>query len=171
MYRFREHHTAESGFSLVELVTVLLILALAATATATFMRWPLAKAMAENSISRIAEMDSLARAMGHADRDIVLAIDCVKQTIAIKHSSTGSRSTIKMITFDKPILKSVLVQGDSSPRSRAEVAVYRSSITSSYAVKFASPNARQEWICISGFTGQVKRHSESDTEISRLLNR
>ncbi|MEM8733617.1 MAG: type II secretion system protein [Planctomycetota bacterium] len=146
-----------SGFSLIELIVVLIIMALLAGLASTTLRSHLDQSRIERAFQQLVLADALARrqANDQASREVSLRIDGDSLVI-----SPSNRSFEMPDTFDLSLEKA----GNASFGNR--ISFSKSGRSVSYAIRIEAGD-REHWLLVLGATGQ--RISTTDGSLVRRL--
>ena len=164
--------SSRNGFSLVELLAVVAVLAIVATATATFVRLPLRKGQSELQIAQLSDFDAIARFRSQRDGDVFLEIDCVRQTLRLHRGADvgANEEPLLKLDFEKRFMDGVFVQGEVTLQERVKIPLCRPGVSPSYAVRISTGHRDEEWLLVLGLSGQKVRVSVSADKMADVLN-
>lgn len=154
------------GFSLVELMVVLTILALAATLAAVSLAGPARTVARQDVLDRLVHEDELCRR--HAQRHNVtmeLLIDLdnqrLQRRIVGEHTAAAAQQTMAPWTLPQGYtVTNLIIQGHGPVQRQAAIHYAPQGRSLSFAIQIASPpdelNQRtRQWLLIAGASGQV----------------
>lgn len=162
------------GFTLIEMMVVIVLLALLVSMATFQLRGPLQDATYTGNIERLQFLDQQVRA--HAQRfgqqsELIIDLD----TGGLASSGTSDASTENALRFTPrggTKIEGVLLADGSIHSGTAKIRISDRGQSATYALQLRSPAGQQEWLLFVGLTGQslrLKDENEID-QLSRLLS-
>lgn len=160
---------SRSGFTLIEVLAVIVVLGLLAGAVAWSLAGDATQAIGEDALGRLAHADSMARAEARRfGREYTLRFDLNEQ--ALRRLDEGDRQSahsVKLPTGHRIEAVAFKAQGDSGSGTlrrvtfgAADVVYSPAGRSVSYAVRIRSGDARR-WLVVAGLTGQVTQTDDA----------
>lgn len=160
----------KAGFTLLEVLVVLVIIALVTSIVAVRLQIPLQTAQLENAIRQVAFVDSQTRA--HA-REVSTACQIVYQ---LDHGQVFAQARgghgARRFAFSLPgplRLKQVWCPLLDHGTGRVQIDVSARGTSSTYAVCIEIPQSASRWLLFSGLTGQVL-YPQDDADVHQILD-
>ncbi len=154
------------GFTLLEMVVVMIIIAMLATAVFVSASGWFRTARIRDGVSQLAFIDRMTRQ--HAaqfDRQTALEFDLKKGTIMRINDNPSDRRTHRFRLPGGLRLQQIKTAAEGVTSGQMAIPCSTQGHTPTYAVLLASPDQAQQWIVIAGLTGQVVTvDDEEDTE-------
>ena len=149
------------GFTLVELMIVLVVMALLSASAVTMVRQPLANARRQQSISRVRSLDALARERARQESKVRLVFDPQRNTARLIDAQDREiGSPLQLLGNDRFL--SLLGTKNGSGPSRS-VGYGRFGTSASFAVQLGSEPRQSEWLLVLGMTGQSYVINDEET--------
>jgi prepilin-type N-terminal cleavage/methylation domain-containing protein len=159
--------TRRRGFTLIEIMAVMVILALLSAAAAWSFSRPLARARASEAIELVTSFDASSRlAARRFGRSVDMQFDLADGTLRRREG-------------EQVAYRSALPQGFSieqvrtgeGVRDAGEVTIEcsRLALSPSYAVKLVGPGGVERWLVVAGLSGQVTA-ARDEADVDAMLN-
>ena len=149
-----------SGFTLVELTMVLLIIAIVSAAVVLRVQGPLNRARQREVVEMIGQFDLTTRAAARQqDRPLQMLVDMSAGEL---RRTDGEGRELKVVPLRLPgdfRIETVLIRGAGSSDRRAVVPFSRQGLTPSYALALVHGDTRR-WLLVAGLTGIVVEVSD-----------
>ena len=156
-----------NGFTLIELVAVIAILALVAAMVVISVRKPLRVATLEDSVSQLRLLDQQVRTLSRRfDRrqELTFHLNTGRVHIAETDGGQSDRERVLGGTVDRVMMgRRVHDYGDVSIRYDA------AGRTPTFAVRVSVSDDVRRWLLFAGITGQVTEH-EYESEVRTILD-
>ena len=156
------------GFTLVELLAVVVLMSLLSAAATVMVRLPLAKARREHSIAQLRVLDSIARDRAQRGELVRLEFD-THQRIArlIDHKHRELLSPVVMGTTQDIV---VVVGAGERSDSRRHISYDQFGTSRTFAIRVGPPKGTNGWLLILGMTGQTYSVYKRGT-VNAIINR
>jgi len=155
------------AFSLVEVITVLVIVSLVAASVSLRLAGPVRRAALDDLAGRIAAFDRRARVSARRhDRDMQMAFDLSRGEVACAAVGDAGEAERRGSTVAMPRgcrLAALFMAGAAGAAcqettvGRAVVRVSRRGLSPSYAVCIETERGERAWLLAAGLTGEVTR--------------
>ena len=160
------------GFTLVELLAVVVLMSLLAATATVMVRLPLAKAKREHSIAQLRVLDSIARDRAQRGEQVRLELD-TSQGIArlIDHRHRELVTPVVMASGQDTV---VVVGAGERLDSRRHILYDKFGTSGTYAVRVGRPQGTDDWLLVLGMTGQsysINKRGTVDAIINRQRHR
>lgn len=157
-----------TGFSLLELTVVLLIMAIVASAVVLNTRGPMHNARADEIVARIGEFDRLTRSSAQQqDIPLRLVVDIPAGTIRRVIGDDDENFTPPLTLPSHCRIDAVRIGERRLIRGSAVIECSRQGITPSYAIHLIFDDDRSVWLLVAGLTGQFTT-LENETELQDI---
>ncbi len=156
----------QRGFTLLETVAVLLIVALLAGAVMLSPSQWFQSARLKDAADRVVFMDRVARQ--HAQRSgqaVDLVFDIEHGKLYRRQSQGGESGREKGHRLSMPSgfeMEKIIVHNRQNEWGQANVPFSKQGHTPSYAVRITGPNDQATWLVVAGLTGQVLEFDSQD---------
>lgn len=161
---------SDFGFSLIELLVVLLLLALVGSSALVMVQYPLRQSRRETMVARLQQVDSLARSMARRGQLSSISIDCDKMKVELKDEGTGR--TVMMLDgrVGKVPFHSVYLLGQPRSQAIARISYETPGVCRSYAISIGDRDrAEAYWIIFAGLSGESLRFSGGENELLAIM--
>ena len=158
------------GFSLVELVVVLVLMAILASMATVSIRGVIIRQRLARAAEVVEQFDTaLRRSARNGRRRVVGVIDRSRRRLVIGQVNGKARtfSLPKQVSIDSVRLGSVRLGQSPSTSSETQITAAGDGSSASYAVRLVSGQTRR-WVLLAGGTGQVI-HDLDSTSVDSLL--
>jgi prepilin-type N-terminal cleavage/methylation domain-containing protein len=145
-----------TGFTMIEIAVVLLILAIAAAAVALNVRPTMQSLRWEEARARIVAFDRLTRwqAREH-DAELRVLVDLDEAALArVTPTDEENPAGAPMALGDGCRVLALWVSGTRARGGQGSIAFSRHGLSPSYALQLQTGDGRQRWLCMAGLTGQ-----------------
>jgi prepilin-type N-terminal cleavage/methylation domain-containing protein len=144
-----------SGFTLIELVAVLVILGLVAASVTLRLQGPLARATMSDLTGEVQAFDARSRHLARTqDRPVRIEVDLaageVRRTDPETREALGSTLTVP----PGYTVTRVLTAGEDAGAGQATIHVSRQGRSASYALCLTDAEGRRAWIVTAGLSGE-----------------
>jgi prepilin-type N-terminal cleavage/methylation domain-containing protein len=145
-----------SGFSLIELTVVLLIMAIIVSAVVLQLSGPMHNAQMRDVIARVVRFDSLTRTYaGNNDLSVRMEVDLNAGEIRrMARDSTDQLGRRLVLPSGFRITRLVLGNQEVEAGS-VSMSCSQAGLTPSYALEIGGPGGRRRWLVFAGLTGQM----------------
>lgn len=159
-----------AAFSLVELLVVLTLLALASSAALVMVRYPLAQTRRETLMVQLEQLDGLARDLARKGKTCSLEINADSGGIVLLQSEPD-RSIGKIDGQNaKLAISDFCIPSEPRSQSQASIEFLSPGVSPSYAVAFGNRgDADMYWVVFSGLSGECMRYTGSENEVRAIL--
>ena len=155
------------GFTLIEVMAVMLILALLSTAAAWSFAQPLARARTAEAVELITSFDASSRLGARRfGRGVDMVFDLTAGTLERRE---GERTVYRGTLPRGFSIEQVRTADQVRDAGEITIPCSRLALTSSYAVKLVGPHGVERWIVFAGLSGQVTA-ARDETDVDALLN-
>ena len=160
-----------AGFTLIELMMVVLILATASAIVALRLKGPMCVARMRDVTGRIASYDRLTRLQAtEQDRALMVVVDPDKGELRrMDAKGEEAMGTPLSLPSDFEITK-VVVAGEAPSAKRKGVYFSRLGLTRSYAILVTGPGDLSRWVLFTGLTGDLVE-GEREEQVREALDR
>ena len=165
----RQASKKQRGFTLLELLVVLTLVALLTAVVVFKLRVPYRRARAGEVAERIAFTDGLMRS--HARNFSKAARLVFELDRGSVHVETGEHNRDSHFAFEIPPgvqLEEVWLAGKTTRRGRVVVESPSHGVTPSYAVRLSTRHGPDRWLLFAGLTGQVT-HMENERDVQQVF--
>jgi type II secretion system protein H len=159
-----------SGFTLIEMVAVITIVAILAGAASLSLRSPYQIAQFEDAKERLVMVDQQIREHArHCGRAEQLTITPNSGRIAAR---APDKQTAPMAAFrlDSRVIEQVAIAGRRSDCDEVAIDYTAQGRSATYAVRLRGPSGKSHWLLFAGATGQMIQIGD-ETTIEELLKR
>jgi len=157
------------GFSLIELLVVLTLIAVVSATATVSLREPYRRARLEHAVDQLAMADQQARGRARRlDRPCRLVYDLDQNEVRISDGSRGKTSPTVVRTGRGVQIDRLLRKGDRQTNGAPWVEVRSQGTTPTYAVRVRTAKDQCTWLFYCGVTGQVTR-LDKDSHVEALL--
>ncbi|MCG8648616.1 MAG: prepilin-type N-terminal cleavage/methylation domain-containing protein [Pirellulales bacterium] len=149
-----QHRYRAAGFTLIELMVVIVLLGLLAASAAMMVRLPLEQARLQQSISQLRVLDALARERAKQGATIQLLLDLQENSARlVDHRGQEVAPAMRLMGGNQFI---GLLGLEKRSETLRWIAYDRFGTSSSFAVRIGSgaEQEREQWLLILGMTGQ-----------------
>ena len=144
------------GFSLIELMMVLLILSVVLAAVTLRIQGPLHQSRMWNVVGQVSYFDRLSRRYAvEQDEPLRMVIDLDENRLYRMDGEDEKQLGSAVVLPTGFALSKVKTREEERTEGVVEVRVSRSGLSSSYAVRVSGPNERSRWLLFSGLTGEM----------------
>lgn len=159
------------GFTLIELMMVVLILATASAVVALKLQGPMGEARMKDVTGQIASYDRLTRLQAsEQDRTLMVVIDPDKGELRrMDPEGEAIFGTPLSLPSDFGISR-VLVAGEDTSSKKKGVCFSRLGVSRSYAVHVTGPGRLSRWILFTGLAGEVVE-VESEDQAREIMDK
>lgn len=167
MAQRRKDRSITSGFTLYELVAVMVIMAIIAGTVAISVRGHVSNAQLEAFIERLETFDARGRAEARRlNQSIALAFDSSDQRISQLHEDVAYASPKRSYTVPRGVeIAQIKTARQESDRGVLQIAVSPLGQTDTYALRLEASSGRSVWLVVLGASGQCLRfEKENDVE-------
>ena len=175
MVMFMDRHVdrstprVRSGFSLIELLVVLTLIAIVSATAAISLREPYRRARLEHAVDQLVAADQQARGRARRfDRPYRLVYDLDRNEVRISDGSPGKTSPTVLRVGRGVQIDRLLQKGDRQTHGAPWVEVRSQGTTPTYAVRVRTAKDQCAWLFYCGVTGQVTRLDE-DSHVEALF--
>jgi prepilin-type N-terminal cleavage/methylation domain-containing protein len=148
--------TSPRAFSLIEITLVLLIMAIAAGVVLLRTEGPMNQARMRDVVDQVAAFDALSRARAvQQDAPVHTKIDLNAGQMQWASLDSGTSFAPAVRLPEGYAIATVLVRGVATRGLTADILYSRLGLSPSYALRLDGPNGRQQWLLVTGLTGQV----------------
>lgn len=151
------------GFTLLELIAVMVVMALLAAATVYSLSGHVGRARVATALEMLSACDRLARQDAvRFQRYVLLEVDTDSGTVTW-HAAQGDRAARPRRLPGSVAIEQVRTeQGRSSGGVRLEVLIHPRGTSDTYALKLSGPDEAGPWLLLAGITGQATRLANDD---------
>jgi len=161
---------ARGGFTLIETMLAVLIMALLASAAALSLSGPVRRARAREAVDVVMAADRSARQEAHdSGRVVRLAFDPSTGAISRVEGAEGRVTQFRVVVPRSFTISDVLVGRRVYRQTRAEVGFSGAGFSPSYAVRLMGPGA-DGWVVFAGLTGQASVVSDEQAVRNAIDN-
>ncbi len=162
-----------SGFTLVELMVVLLIMGLIAGVVALRFHGVVAGARGEVLMDRIENLDATARSHArlHGDESTIW-FDLERQQVRVIHDEAADQAQTggSIVEFDgRWRLVAVHTAETSSRGGQVPIAMASTGFGSDYVLEMTDQGGNVRWLTVAGLTGATKREDGRDVSALALM--
>jgi type II secretion system protein H len=169
MKTMSKSRTSSGGFTLVELVAVLTIVAIFAGAASLSLRGPRQAARLESAVERLTMVDRQLREHArHYGRSEQLTI-CPNtgRIAAVAHD--GRKTPIAPFQLDGRVIEQVAIGERRSDCDEVTIDYTGQGRSATFAVRLRGPEGKSHWLLFAGATGQMVRIEDEKT-VEELLS-
>lgn len=157
-----------NGFTLIEIVVAVAIMALLATAAAFSFSRPLHRARAVEAIEQIRYLDSSSRDFARRfGRNVQIAFDLSENAIE-RREGTSHDATFSAQIASPLRIEAVWTAGRRINDGEAIIPVSSLGISPTYAVKLSGPQG-ERWVVVTGLAGETATYSD-DEQIQAIFS-
>lgn len=152
------------GFTLIELVVVLVILALAAGAITLRLQGPLERATLADTVGRIVAFDARTRVLARRhDKMLRIEVDLSAGVLTRIGTATGEPAGMPLELPEGVRLAECRLASENASIGRVAVPVSSRGLSKSYALCVVGADGPRHWLIVAGLTGQVTRTEDAHT--------
>ena len=159
------------GFTLFELLVVVVVLSAVAAAVALSMQGPLAMARMEHAAEELVLLDSQLRS--HARRSgqgATVLVSPGSSTVLVTWQSEGDARGDREVFLGRGlIVRQVLVPASASRVSGTEIIYSADGQTPTYALQVTDGRGNERWLAFAGITGQ-QLEASSQQELEQIFD-
>lgn len=158
------------GFTLLEVVTVVVILALVMAIATTTMLGPIRRARMTHAIDTLENVDRFARSSARRDNLAYrIVFDRKKRSIQAASTTETKAKNIRMWRLPGGIEMGDFYDADGVNRlSKYEILIAANGTSPGYAVSLGMPGSRKNWLVTFGLSGKQIR-LEEDTDVAAIF--
>ena len=147
---------SRQGFTLLEVVVVVAIMAIAAAAVSLHIQGPLATARRDNVFSALRSFDAVTRAAARAqDRAFLLNVDLGSGRLE-RQPCGGAEAAAGFLALPAGLrLTTVAVRQHIYSAGRVSILCSALGLTPSYAIEVDTGAGRRRWLVVAGLTGEA----------------
>ncbi len=153
--------TIVSGFTLVELSVVLVLVSLLSGTAAMMVRMPLAEAQRQQSVSQVQALDSLARRHARGGNEIVMEFD--RSTHVVRVVDSKKRGTISQMSLAGNLQIVGFRINRNEGITKQAITYDRFGTSASFAVAIGREGSEPKWLLVLGTTGQAYLDETKET--------
>jgi prepilin-type N-terminal cleavage/methylation domain-containing protein len=155
------------GFTLIEVMAVMLILALLSAAAAWSFARPLARARAAEAVELLTSFDASSRlAARRFGRTVEMRFDLADGTLQrLEGGEVVYRGTLPR-GFG---IEQLRTAEDVRDAGEGTIECSRLSLSPSYAIKLVGPGGFERWLVVAGLSGQVTS-ARDESDVEAILN-
>jgi prepilin-type N-terminal cleavage/methylation domain-containing protein len=158
------------GFTLVELMAVLFILAAVAGAAAIRVGPALGKVKAHDAAGRVAAFDARMRTIcREQDRALQMVVELDGGRMRLAGDDGRDLPVPPLELPDGLWLSMLLLRGQEIQRGAAAISCSREGLSPSYAIRLEGPGAAPRWLVVCGLTGGVIQEGPCDDKRQREI--
>jgi prepilin-type N-terminal cleavage/methylation domain-containing protein len=159
---------ASRGFTIIELMAVLLLMALLAGAVVYTFGPELRSARLADSVSQLAELDAMARRQAATSgRGISIVIKPDAGRAFARDSSGRLSQSVRL--HPRVRVDRILTSSGRDTRGDVEVPVTAQGRSGSYALHLSAPRQTPRWLVIGGLGGDITESSD-DEQVLRIFS-
>ena len=143
---------SRDGFTLVELLAVIVLLSLITATAALAVRLPMLKAQREHSLAQLQSLDALARDRSRRGQAVRLEIDTEQKTARLLDAKNREWAAPTLLGIHGDKVRIVGVDGRGDSKTLIEFDQFGTSL--SYAVQIGQNADDSKWLLFLGVTGQ-----------------
>lgn len=159
-----------AGYTLIEIVAVLALMAIAAGAVGWTMSDAHAAANLDDAINRIRSVDRQARSVARRfDRPVTLRFDLEGQTVRRVDDANASGHTTSLSAGHR--IEAIKTRLEPYDPTQIDIAIGRRGFGESYAIHLRAlgRDAEDTWVVVAGSTGQMTRVADEQI-VDNLLH-
>lgn len=167
MAQTRKYGSTPSGFTLYELVAVMVLMAIIAGTVAISVRGHVSNAQLETFLDRLETFDARARADARRlSQSVALAFDSNDQRVSQINADVAYASTGRSFAVPHGVdIAQCKTANQASDRGMLQIAVSPFGQTDTYALRLDASGGRSVWLVVLGASGQCLRFDkENDVE-------
>ncbi|MGB7158463.1 MAG: type II secretion system protein [Tepidisphaeraceae bacterium] len=155
------------GFTLIEIMAVMLILALLSAAAAWSFSRPLARARASEAIELVTSFDASSRlAARRFGRRVEMVFDLADGALVRREGGQVAYRGMLPAGFS---IEQVRIGEGVRDAGEVTIECSRLALSPSYAVKLVGPAGVERWLVVAGLSGQVTA-ARDETDVDAILN-
>jgi prepilin-type N-terminal cleavage/methylation domain-containing protein len=160
---------ATPAFSLVEVMVVVLILAIAAGAVTLRLSGPLKMATMDEIVVNIGSFDGQTRSYcREQDRPTLVEINLDAGTLTRFGQTSGERVGSQLAMPSAWRIAVLKVRGTRAPTGKSDILYSRLGYAPSYAIMLESTDGRSQWLLSCGMTGQLVKVND-ENKVNEIL--
>ena len=152
------------GFTLIELVLVLLVLAILSSAVVVRLHSPARNAQWEDLLSAVGDYDAMTRARARQqDGAMRLIVDLSGGRLYRAAPDETKPSGAVLAIRDGRRIERIRLGEETVRRGEVAIACSPQGLTPTYAIRLVDDQGRQAWLLTAGLTGQVTVFNDDET--------
>lgn len=143
------------GYSLFELLVVLVLLALVAVGVLVSVKEPLRRARSQMALDEWKALDNQIRALAQrSNRPVWLVVDSMRHTVERVNTDSQGHQLVQRLPM-MGAWTTVLMSGTTIEMNVVRIPFWPSGQSSTYAVSIPEQRGRSQWLVLAGVTGQA----------------
>ena len=157
------------GFTMIEILAVMVLLGLAAGVVAVNIRGPMRRASLEEVVGRIVDFDGQTRAIARRQgRPLRLRVDLYAGRLARTDAESGEELGAPAVVPGGWRIEKLRVRDEQIGSGTATLSGSRRGLSPSYALLLVGPHGERRWLLCAGLSGHFTQ-CESYEEIENIL--
>ncbi len=166
----KQRHIQARGFSLIEMMATLLVIAMIAAGITLHAEGPMQSAKMKDALQQIGQFDHMTRMYARQqDKTIWLVVDIQKSILRrIGKDSTETLGDILTLPDGFRITRMLMPESNLDGGSTS-IRCSRQGFMQSYAVLLSGPNEREQWILFTGLGGELIKVN-NEQELRKIMD-
>jgi type II secretion system protein H len=151
------------GFTMIEILAVMVLLGLAAGVVAVNIRGPMREASLEEVVERIVDFDGQTRAIARRKgRPLRLRVDLTAGRLSRSDAETGEELGAPAVVLGGWRVEELRVRDEPIGSGTATLSVSRRGLSQSYALLLVGPHGERRWLLCAGLSGHFTQYDSHD---------